>query len=318
MKRVLKIGAYLLGALILIVAAVLLFFHFKGMPNYEIEDSGFTVTYDSAHVARGEYIVGTSCIHCHQDEDRTLAGRLAEKGDFGTVYSSNITNHPTAGIGRYTDGELAYMLRTGIKKNGKQAFPMMPALVHLSDEDLASVIAFLRSDHRWTAPVDKAHPDPRPSLLAKALMTVAFDPQPYPEKAVQAPPRTDRVAYGKYLLDGIFECYSCHSASFTTNNLAQPELSKGYLGGGTLVANQLDHSQQAYSANLTMHPEYGLGAWSKEEFAQAVRFGQGKDGTGLSPAMPKYPTITDADIDALWAYLQTVPVLDNEVPTVVE
>ena len=54
---------------------------------------------------------------------------------------------------------------------------------------------------------------------------------PYPDRAIEMPPKSDKVEYGKYLVMGL-ECYSCHSADFKTNDFQNPAQSAGYLGGG--------------------------------------------------------------------------------------
>ena len=71
-----------------------------------------------------------------------------------------------------------------------------------------------------------------------------------------------------------------------------------------------------YSANLTPDPETGIGAWSEEEFATAVRRGVRPDGALLYPVMPteSYAHMTDADVRALRAYLRSVRPAKNAVP----
>jgi hypothetical protein len=95
------------------------------------------------------------------------------------VVSKNITRHPDKGIGGWTDGELAYLVRTGISRDGRY----IPQLPHLADEDLASIIAFLRSDHPMTAP-DAVDPPGRtqPSFLTKALSGGGVWTAPLPER----------------------------------------------------------------------------------------------------------------------------------------
>ncbi len=312
MKKALKIIGIVLGAVVLLIAAVALYFNIKGIPHYEVNAPDITVELDSARVARGEFIVNQTCAICHLGDDGNFSGRLMEKDpDFGTFYAQNITQHPEAGIGKYTDGELMYLFRTGIKRDGQYALPFMPRFNHMSDEDVKSVIAYLRSDARRVQPVDVKQPPQEPTLLAKILANLAFKPLPYPGKEIIAPAPTDKVAYGKYLLTGVLECYGCHSESFETVDVINPENSPGYLAGGNMLKHPQFETELVPSANITMHPEKGLGKWTEEQFAQAVRFGQGADGKGLSPAMPKYTLLTDEDISAIWAYLQTVPVQEG-------
>lgn len=59
---------------------------------------------------------------------------------------------------------------------------------------------------------------------------VAIKPLPYPAQPIATPPATDQVTLGRYLVVGRYECYSCHSASFQSVDLLEPEKTPGYLG----------------------------------------------------------------------------------------
>lgn len=69
-----------------------------------------------------------------------------------------------------------------------------------------------------------------------------------------------------------------------------------------------------YSANITPHPETGIGAYTDQQIADAIHFGKRASGGNLAPAMPRFATISDADIMNLVAYIRTQPPLDNAVP----
>jgi hypothetical protein len=73
-----------------------------------------------------------------------------------------------------------------------------------------------------------------------------------------------------------------------------------------------------FAANLTPDPETGLGNWTKDMFIRAVRTGRHMGGTGrpIVPPMP-WPTLaqqSDEDLSAIFAYLQSLPAIKNEVP----
>jgi len=76
----------------------------------------------------------------------------------------------------------------------------------------------------------------------------------------------------------------------------------------------------SFTANLTPDKETGLGEWTEQAFIQALRTGkhQGQpNGRDILPPMP-WPGIsqmTDSDLKAVWAYLQTIPAVHNQVPT---
>lgn len=68
--------------------------------------------------------------------------------------------------------------------------------------------------------------------------------------------------------------------------------------------------------NLTTDPEYGIGHWTAEQFARAVRQGIAPDGTPYYPAFPYefYRGFSDQDIADLWAAFQTVPAVSAAAP----
>jgi mono/diheme cytochrome c family protein len=281
------------------------------MPTYDVQAHNLKITPDSALVAEGRRIVLTSCITCHRGADNTLSGHLwADHEMFGKLWSANLTQHPTAGIGAYSDGELAHTLRTGIKRNGRFAGPFMTFPL-MADADVAAVIAFLRSDAPEVQPSERRQPPAEPKFLGKMFYKILVKPVPYPQQAIVAPPPSDKIAWGRYLATGKWECYRCHSASFETNNDVEPEKSAGYFGGGNLIEDAEHH--KAISANISPDPETGIGIWTEAQFTQAVRYGKRPDGTALNPMMPPLTVLTDAEVSALWAYLKTVPSLNNAV-----
>jgi mono/diheme cytochrome c family protein len=84
------------------------------------------------------------------------------------------------------------------------------------------------------------------------------------------------------------------------------------LGGGNPILKK-DGSAKVLSSNLTPHPDHGLGKYSPELFAKAVRTGKRHDGSNLDHSMPLFTNLTDAEVNAMYAYLQTVPVIDNAI-----
>jgi mono/diheme cytochrome c family protein len=268
---------------------------------------------DSTRLARGEHLVSLICADCHRGEGNVLSGKhmIDVPAMFGYVYSGNLTRDKKHGAGRYTDGELVYFLRTGIKRDGAYSY-LMSGFPRLSDEDLYSIIAYLRSDAPQLDPVSKANPACRPTFFTKFLTNTVFKPFPFPEKPIVAPPITNKVAYGRYLVHGGIDCYSCHSANFASNNPFEPEKSKGYLAGGNILIDPTD-LREIPAANLTFHPVHGIGKWTEAEFAEAVRYGKRRGGGSLSAAMPKFTVLTDEEISAVYAFLKSVPVSDHVV-----
>ncbi len=261
-------------------------------------------------VARGKDIAQALCAGCHYDQNTGgLTGHhmIEAPDEFGELWSHNITGDPKEGIGSYTDGDLTFLLHTGIERNGVYPGPFMPH-PHASDEDILSVIAFLRSDDPLVKPQPVPNHASKPGFLVKFLEHVAWKPFPYSQTPVEMPAPTDRVAYGHYLAVNLYDCYVCHSADFKTLDTAVPEHSAGFFGGGNPTLDADHHV--VLSANLTQD-ETGLAGWSEAQFIRAVREGFRPDNRPLRFPMEPIPSISPDEASAIWAYLQTVPKLHD-------
>lgn len=315
MRRALKILGLVVAALVVAVGGFLAYVAIDGIPRYPVEKVDLKVTATPERVARGKKLAVMLCAGCHLDPTtRQLTGKhMADAPpEFGVIYSPNITQHPVKGIGSWTDGQLAYLLRTGVKRDGLYAPPWMVKLPHLSDEDLASIIAFLRSGDPLVAAVDANPPGiTRPSFLTKFLAHTAFRKLPYPQHPIDAPPTSDRVVYGRYLVLAL-ECYSCHSADFKTMDIWNPEKSVGYFGGGNPLRDL--RGRTVRSANITPDEETGIGRWSEQDFKRAMRSGFRPDRTVIRYPMSPFPELSDEELSAMYAYLRTVPKIRNAVP----
>ena len=174
MKKLLKILAYLLGLILVLALIFFLYINFSSLPTYENKAPDLKVESDSLKVLEGQKIVKTLCSACHKGEDGRLSGReMIDASAFGEIHASNITYHPEHGaLAKYTDGELAYLIRTGIKKDGTYAPPWMVKLPHLSDYDMEAIISYLRSNPPELAASDKPTKESKLNFLAKMLVNV--------------------------------------------------------------------------------------------------------------------------------------------------
>jgi mono/diheme cytochrome c family protein len=313
LKKLLKVGGGVVVVVVVLAGLAAGYLQATGMPSYDRPRVELTVKVTPERVARGRREVTMLCAACHLDPTTgVLSGRpMADvPPEFGKAYAKNITAHPTKGIGAWTDGDLAYLLRTGVRKDGRYTPPWMVKLPHLSDDDLADLIAFLRSDDPMVRSADVDDRESEPSLLANVLARVAFKPFPYPTAPITAPDPGDKVAFGRYLVQGRLACYPCHSADFKTVDEYTPEKSGGYLGGGnTLYAA----TGPLRSPNITPDPATGIGKWSEEEFRRALKTGIRPDNTALRNPMLPYPELSDDEVAAIYAYLRTVPPIVNAV-----
>lgn len=313
MKKVLRYLLIVIGVLVILVGGFAAFIAFKGIPKYTAENFSLKVTSTPERVERGKQLSAMLCNDCHLNSNTgKLTGReMVEVSQFGRVYSRNITNDPEHGIGKMTDGQLAFLLRTGIRPDGR-FLPIMAKLQKMSDEDLQSVIAFLRSDNEWVKADATANIDSKYSFLTKVLTTVKLiQPMPF-YKSVSEPDTTNQVKWGEYVSLYRVECYTCHSADFTTDDFIHPEKSKRFFGGGNKF--EMPDGSIIHSMNLTMDEETGIGRWTEEEFVKAVKTGIVPNGQpAVRPPMKPYAYLTDGEAKAIYAYLKTIPKINNKV-----
>ncbi|HYE56562.1 MAG TPA: cytochrome C, partial [Chitinophagaceae bacterium] len=156
MKKVFKILGILLLVILVAVAGLAAYVKFALPDTGPAPDMKVEITPE--RVKRGEYLANTVmvCMDCHSTRNWNVfsappvpgtLGKGGEKFDQtmgfpGTYYSANIT---PAGIGNWTDGEIFRAITTGVRKNGKPIFPVMPHHNYgkLDAEDIKSVIAYL-------------------------------------------------------------------------------------------------------------------------------------------------------------------------------
>lgn len=135
---------------------------------------------------------------------------------------------------------------------------------------------------------------------------------PAPAAASEPAQIDDPVAYGEYLAT-VAGCIGCHTP-FLPNSF-DPDMSRAWQGGNPFDLGPLG---VVFTKNLTSDEATGLGAWTDEEIKIAIRTGVSRDGLHLFPIMPYvyYNSMADADLDAIVAFLRTIPPANNPVPRV--
>ncbi len=187
MKKFLKYLFWILGVVIVLVIGFITFVSFRGIPTYKAEKLDMKIEATTVRLAQGQKLATMLCKNCHYNNDtKKFTGReLVEAPQFGKIYSKNITQDKVHGIGNWTDGDLYYLIRTGLKQDGTYLPPYMPQLVNMSDEDLKSIIAFIKSDNTWVLPDTTISPKTKPSLLTKVLTNLKiFKPYDLPKNPV--------------------------------------------------------------------------------------------------------------------------------------
>ncbi|MDB5242592.1 MAG: cytochrome c [Spirosoma sp.] len=314
MKKVMKITGLVLSGIVLMLVVFCVYVAAVGVPTYDPPVvPKITVERTPARVARGEVIAQIQCMECHANKENRLTGKyLAEVPSlFGKLYSKNITQDKEKGIGKWTDGEIIYFLRTGVRRDGSYA-PIMPQYPNMADEDLKSVVAWLRSDRFPVQATSQEAPPTELSFVSKVLAHTLMKPLPYPQQFIGLPDSTDQVALGKYTADAIGDCFACHSGDMLDQDKVHTEKTAGYYGGGIEMVGE--GGKPVVTANLTFDEETGIAKkYTKEQFIQAVKGGVRPDGSILQYPMSPKMMLSDREVGAIFEYLKTVPKIKNDI-----
>jgi mono/diheme cytochrome c family protein len=298
---------WLAGGILLLVLAGLAIVEWRSTRRFDAPYPQISASTDPAVVAAGEYLVygPGACAYCHvprSEWGRLDRGeRLPLTGDhlfplpFGAIYSANLTPDAATGIGLRTDGELARILRHGVRADGRAAVPLMA--YQLTDEDLIAVVSYLRSGPA----VSRAATQHKLTLLGKALMAFAITPE---SPATAAPHQTTRgasVQRGAYLANHVSSCVACH-----TNRGEDGALVGAPFGGGQRMDVAADATRVYVTPNLTPDPDTSpIGEWDESTFIARFRAGEQIPGTPMP--WGAYARMTDEDLSAVYKYLRSLP-----------
>jgi mono/diheme cytochrome c family protein len=256
-------------------------------------------------IKRGDYLVNgiLTCGNCHTPKgpqgdimDKAFSGGLSWDEPPFKVTAPNITQDKETGIGNYTDAELKQVLRKGIKKNGVPVAMVMPSGFYeiMTEPDLDAVIAYLRT----FKPIKNTVPDPVYKIPQGHPIPPGGD-KPFTEAMM-----SDNLKKGFYLVT-IAHCMECHTPMGPRGREFATKLGAGGFAfpgpWGVSVAR-----------NITSSKTKGIGGWTDEEIKRAITSGMSKDGSRLKPPMGfhYYATVTSDDLNAIVAYLRTVPAID--------
>jgi mono/diheme cytochrome c family protein len=277
-------------------------------------------------LARGSYLVNQamSCGACHttheggtiagsERADMYLAGNDVEFPKEGfKFWIPNLTSDVETGLGAWSDDEIMRAVRDGIGKDGHLFFPMMPfsSYQHVADDDLRSIVAYLRT----VPPIKHTRTTKKNDFgfFVGFLINRGVMHHP-PARDVPPPNRADKVKYGEYVLR-LGHCWECHSGTGTgPRDVGE----KGFLSGWD-EPQVFPGVGKVYFRNLTPDAETGLGKYSAEQIKQSLRDGKRLDGKPMAVPMslfiPHISGLADEDLDALVAYLKSVPAYANKIP----
>lgn len=296
MRKILKWVAIVLGGVIVIigVAAISIYFTSEARLNATFTVPVETMSFHNNEqaITEGEHLaVIRGCTDCHGED---LGGKVMIADPMlGMVYASNLTSG-SGGVGElYTDEALARAIRHGVGADD-MGLLVMPSEEYFifSDEDVNALVAYIRS----LPAVDRDPEETKLSLLGRALFMVGQLP-PLAAEVInhnamrpEAPIPAADAAYGEYLA---VTCTGCHGKDFA---------------GAPVPGAPPDAPP---SANLT--PGGSLANWDEAGFIQTLRTGITPDGRTLDPAQMPWPmtsVMSDEELKALWAYLQSLPAVE--------
>jgi mono/diheme cytochrome c family protein len=262
-----------------------------------------------ALVKRGAYLVNgpVACANCHTPRaaDFSLLPGMDFAGGFHLVdpafdvYTANITPDKETGIGNWTDAQIITAIREGKDDEGKIIFPPMPVPTYnsMSDDDVKAIVAFLHT----VKPINNKVTESKWNVPQQAMP---------PAKGLPAPPMTDKVAYGGYIVNSLAHCFECHT---TDGPNGAPDFAHHLGAGGFEIT--LAPGMTIRTANITSDPETGIGKWTDADIKKAITEGITPTGGHLSPPMPFpfFKNMTAEDLDAVVAYVRTIPPIKNKV-----
>ena len=181
---------------------------------------------------RGQYLAkAAGCLGCHTQEQKdavAYAGGRALKTPFGTFYGPNITPHPDAGIGRWTETDFIRALRHGERRDGANYFPAFPypSFTRIADSDLRDLWAYLRTlpPSAQRAPAHELRFPFGWRVLVTVWKWFFFTPGPF----APTPAMSQALNRGAYLVQALGHCGECHTPR---NFLGGPKRDR-FLAGG--------------------------------------------------------------------------------------
>jgi mono/diheme cytochrome c family protein len=263
-------------------------------------------------LTHGRYLVETvgGCGNCHTphlpdlslDPSKKFSGAFVIKEPVFEAHAANITPDMETGIGAWSEDDIVHAIRNGQRPDGRYLGPPMSFGWYrgMSDTDVHAIAAYIKS----VPAVRNAVPQ----------STYQFPLTGYGPPVTHVPdmPKTDPVAYGAYLAGPIGHCMDCHT-TYVAGRIDLKQLGRG----GNLYTNLFNRGVTAMSANITSDTTAGLGNWTDDEIKRAITAGVSRNGRVLAKAMPYalYARMAPSDLNALVAYLRTLPALASSTAT---
>jgi cytochrome c553 len=292
MNKWMKRAGYALGGLLalVLIAAIGLYAasEVRLRRTYHVPGQALALRSDAATLAHGRHLATAigKCTDCHGSD---LGGKVfIDDPALGTLNAPNLT--PGGVTAGYTAADWERAIRHGVNPGGRALLGMPSAeFYHLSDDDAASIIAYMRSlpavKRGFAAP--HLRPVGRGLFATGMLPLLAAEDIPHTAPRPASPVPGVTREYGAYL-SRVGGCNGCH----------REDLSGGPIPGVP--------PEWPPARNLT---PVGIGSWTEADFIRTLRSGKRPDGTAVNPVMPwaLAGQMSDDELKALWLYIRTVP-----------
>jgi len=253
-------------------------------------------------VKRGDYLVNgiMTCGNCHSPKGppaavagKDFSGGLRFDEPPFDVTAPNITQDKDTGIGSWSDADIKKLMRTGVRPNGVNIAVIMPTGFYdiVTERDMDAIVAYLRT----IKPIKNTVPAPIYKMQVPRQVFPGGE-KPYTEAMM-----SDKLKKGFYLAT-IAHCMECHT----------PLGPRGRDFVGKLGTGGFEFPGPwgvSVSRNITSSKTKGIGGWTDAEIKKVITTGVDRGGNHLKPPMgfQYYSTVTGEDLDAIVAYLRTVP-----------
>lgn len=300
MRRILFALAAVLALLVLAVAAVVAL-NLRGEDALPEAAAPFEAT--PALIERGRYLaLAGNCAGCHTTAGGApYAGGLGMRTPFGTLYTSNLTPHESAGIGPWSAAHFWRAMHNGRSRDGRLLYPAFPYpnYTRVTREDSDAIYAYLRTlpaSARPNTPHRLRFPYDTQAALA-VWRALYFTPGSF----VADPARPAEWNRGAYLVGGLGHCIACHG---TRNALGATEEGLG-LSGGAIPG------ESWYAPSLTSTREAGVADWDTQDIVALLRHGTSARGSVIGPmadvVWSSTQHLSEADLQAMAVFLKALP-----------
>jgi len=316
--KILKITGYVVGVIAILITGLLSYVKFAlpdvgPSPEIKVE-----ITIEK--MERGNYLANhvMLCMACHSTRDWSLfsgpmiSGTEGKGGETfdqklgfpGKYIAPNITPFR---LKNWTDGEIFRAVTSGVSKDGRALFPIMPHHLYgqLDKNDIESVIAYIRS----LKPIENE------TEISSSDFPMNFIINTIPKKPSfsKIPQQSDKINYGKYMITAA-GCIDCHTKSDKGEFVGEL-----YAGGFEF---KLQDGSIVRSANLTPDKTTGLGNWTSEQFINRFKMYVDSSYVNQKVTPGRFQTVmpwtmfsgmNKADLEAIFAYLQSLSPVKNQV-----